>query len=122
MASDNITNQNDSYAFMAFKDSIKEQVEALQAAGRDFLTKEREAKQSEARSGAANGTMPREIRIEIRIGPDDPKSPIRALDNDVHQMECWDHIYVCGHFLSGEPYYCSIVVCEVVEEITILPG
>jgi hypothetical protein len=117
MTTDNMTGRNNSRSLMEFKDSINDQVEALQAACRDFLTKEREA-----RSDESNELLPREIRIEVRIGLDKPDPPMRALNNDAHQLECWDNIYVCGHFLTGEPYYCSKVVCEVVEQITIAPG
>ena len=66
--------------------------------------------------------MPREIRIDIRTGLDEPRPPAHALESDKHMMECWDAIYVCGHFLTGEPYYCSVTVYEVVETITVTPS
>jgi hypothetical protein len=97
---------------MEFKDSINEHVVALQAACRDFMAKQ----------GATNNPASREIRIDIRTGLDDPESPTRGRVSDDRSAECWEHVYVCGHFLNGEPYYCSVRVCMIVGPITVEPS
>jgi hypothetical protein len=84
---------------LEFKDSINEQVEALQAAARELLAKQ----------GEANKPVARDIRVEIRISLDQPESPERSPARPV--MECYFHTYVGGHMADGAPIYVIERVC-----------
>jgi hypothetical protein len=100
--------QNNARTLSEFKDSINEQVAALQAVCRDFL----------ARQGQTEKNVPHEIRIEIRSSLDDPESRTRVLATAESSMDCWDHTYICGKSTSGY-IYCSQKVCMIVGPITV---
>jgi hypothetical protein len=104
----NMIDRNNTSVLVKFKDSINEQVAAIHAACRDFL----------ARQGQTDTSVPREIRIDIRVSLDAPESPSRALVSADSSMECWDHTYPCGKSPSGY-IYCTQRVCMIVGPVTV---
>jgi hypothetical protein len=98
---------NNTNELVKFKDSINEQVAAVHAACRDFL----------AQQGQTGASVPREIRIDIRVSLDAPESPARASLAE-RSIECWDRTYVCGKGPSGYTY-CTQRLCMIVDPVTV---
>jgi hypothetical protein len=86
-----------------FRQRIAEHVAAIQTAGRETLVEQTGVQEP----------SPREIRLEITVGPDPKASRLQA-----NSVECWDQDYVCGKTPTGY-LHCTVRVCMEIGPITI---
>jgi hypothetical protein len=89
-------------ALTAFHAHVADHIAAIQTAGHEFL------------ASHADGLGPREVRIEIAIGPDENQS------RDYHSVDCWDEDVICGKSTTGY-IHCKVHICMEVGPVEVLP-
>lgn len=91
-------------ALTTFHASVSTHIAAIQTAARELLARD------------TDGSGPREIRLDIKVGPDssEPRAQFDSVD-------CWDEDVICGKGPTGY-IHCTVHVCMEVGPITVLPG